>query len=195
MIRLNLRIRWGPWQTPALILACLAVLLLAAIAGVALRPSQATAQDAPAAYYPNITGRHYYLTNFNVTGNQAATACSAGYHMASLWEIYDTSTLRYNTGHPEAYVKADSGSGPPSYWYGWVRTGYDSSTAATAGAGNCSAWSVTTGSGTIARLNRDWITTQGGVDPWDAVPFVCNGTAPVWCAGNFSISYLPLVRR
>jgi hypothetical protein len=194
-MRLDLRIRWGPWKSPALILASLAVLLLAVAAGYAPRSSPASAQPAPATYYPNLTGRHYYLTNFSVTGNQATTACSSGYHLASLWEIYDPSNMKYDTSHPDAYTKADSGSGPPSSWYGWVRSGYDSSTSTIPGTGNCSAWTGTTGSGTIARLNSNWLTSQGAVDPWEPDFWSCTGTVPAWCIGEFSISYLPLVRR
>jgi hypothetical protein len=85
----------------------------------------------------NANGNLFYLTNFSRNANQVLTACAAGYHMASLWEIYDPSNLTYDTSHPEAYVKADSGQGPPSLWYGWVRTGFDNSASSKPGAGNC----------------------------------------------------------
>ena len=64
--------------------------------------------------------RAFYLTTTTHTGAQATTACAAGFHMASLWEIFDPSNLRY-----DATVGAtadDSGAGPP-FLGGWVRTG------------------------------------------------------------------------
>jgi hypothetical protein len=127
--------------------------------------------------------RHVYLTAANYATNQVRTACASGYHMASLWELYDVSNLVYDYGHPAAYTKADSGYGPPSYWYGWVRTGYDSSSSSTTGTGNCNNWSNTSSSvyGVSARLSRTWETAPGDIGPWDATSFTCNFTGPVWC--------------
>jgi hypothetical protein len=128
-------------------------------------------------------GKLYYLTDFSVNGSQALTACTAGYHMASLWELYDLSNLRYNSSHPDAYVKADSGQGPPSLWYGWVRTGYNSSVSNVAGQGNCANWTSTTPSenGTIMRLTNNWAVSPGGIGSWEPDPWTCGGTAPIWC--------------
>ena len=55
--------------------------------------------------------RQFCLTKTGFNGSQALTACAAGYHMASLWEIFDTTVLRYNTAL--GLTKPDSGSGPP----------------------------------------------------------------------------------
>ena len=41
--------------------------------------------------------RKFYLTQALHNGAQALSACAQGYHMASLWEIHDTSNLRYDT--------------------------------------------------------------------------------------------------
>ena len=54
----------------------------------------------------------YYLTQTTHNGGQARSACAAGYHMASLWEILDTSNLRYNT--ELGFTQEDSGFGPPT---------------------------------------------------------------------------------
>ena len=41
--------------------------------------------------------RGYQVTTGTFDGSQALTACASGYHMASIYEIYDTSRLRYDT--------------------------------------------------------------------------------------------------
>ncbi|MFX1355393.1 MAG: hypothetical protein ACFFGP_15680, partial [Promethearchaeota archaeon] len=55
--------------------------------------------------------RQYYLTDTptGFTGADADTACAAGYHMASLYEILDTSNLKYNTDLGQ--TREDSGEG------------------------------------------------------------------------------------
>jgi hypothetical protein len=82
--------------------------------------------------------RSYYLTRSTFTGAHVLTACTSGYHTASLWEIYDTSNLRYNT--TLGITVDDSGSGPPD-GAGWIRTGYFSSgKASVIGQDNCFTW-------------------------------------------------------
>jgi hypothetical protein len=41
--------------------------------------------------------RSFYLTQSLFTGSDALSACADGYHMASLWEVFDTTGLKYNT--------------------------------------------------------------------------------------------------
>ena len=92
--------------------------------------------------------RKYYLTRVQVTGSKALSACAAGYHMASLWEIVDTTALQYDTAL--GVTVPDSGSGPPTdasdgfgfvSAFGWVRTGSSSATnGQNAGLSNCTAW-------------------------------------------------------
>jgi hypothetical protein len=67
-------------------------------------------------------------------GNETLTACAKGYHMASIWEILDTSNLSYNTDL--GVIVDDSGSGPPNAIEGWIRTGDVTSDHFT----NCKAW-------------------------------------------------------
>src|SRR5262245_25332331 len=65
--------------------------------------------------------RKFYLTQDNTfDALEAPNACAAGYHMASLWEIFDPSSLVYDTalGH-----LSGDGSGPPEFHIGWIRTG------------------------------------------------------------------------
>ena len=148
-------------------------------------------------YLPGSSGRHFYLTNANYLPNAALTACGVGYHMASLWEILDVSNLTYDYAHPAAYTQADSGYGPPSNWYGWVRTGGSSSNSSTAGSGNCLNWSSNSGSdyGVAVRLSNTWETAPGDISTWDATSFNCTFISPVWCVGNFNTVFLPLIMK
>jgi hypothetical protein len=126
---------------------------------------------------------HFYLTDATYETNQVKTACATGYHMASLWEILDVSNLIYDYDHPAAHVKDDSGQGPPSYWYGWIRTGQDSSGSGTTGSGNCLNWTTTGSSeyGVAVRLSRTWETAPGDIFTWDATSFSCGFLGEVWC--------------
>jgi hypothetical protein len=129
------------------------------------------------------SGSSFYLTDANFATDNALTACASGYHMASLWEILDVSNLVYAYNHPDAHVKVDSGNGPPSGWYGWVRTGWFSSGSTTAGTGNCLNWTSTSSANSAAsvRLATAWETAPGDISTWDATSFTCNFSGPVWC--------------
>lgn len=71
------------------------------------------------------TRRVFYLTRDAFTGAQALTACTTGFHMASIWEINDTTVLRYDS--TLGRTNGDSGpGGPPANEdtaLGWIRTG------------------------------------------------------------------------
>lgn len=157
----------------------------------------ASQSEIISSYWPPSAGRHFYLTKGYFYPDQALTACSTGYHMASLWEILDVSNLTYDYGHPAAYVRDDSGFGPPSGWYGWVRTGYASSSSSTTGTGNCDSWTsrLNTAYGVSVRLSHTWETAPGDISTWDATSFTCNLIGPVWCIGDFYQIYLPLIQK
>ncbi len=144
---------------------------------------QAAISLAPAA---SGGGRLVYLTNTSYLTNVAKTACAPGYHMASFWELSDISNLTYDYTSPLAYTKADSSYGPPSGWYGWVRTGYDSSGSSTTGTGNCLNWTTAdlANSGVAVRLSTAWETAPGDIGPWDATSFTCSFSGPVWCVAD-----------
>ena len=144
--------------------------------GPALQPRSQAAQQF-------VTLRAFYLTDENYGADEALAACASGYHMASLWEVLDVSALAYVYDHPDAHTKDDSGRGPPSHWYGWIRTGYSSGSSDTAGIGNCRSWTSTVSghSGTIVRLTYDWTAAGTVVGPWEADAFTCSSVAPVWC--------------
>jgi hypothetical protein len=128
--------------------------------------------------------RRFYLTQTTHNGSQALTACASGYHMASLWEIFDTSNLRYNT--VLGVTQDDSGFGPPSGFLGWMRTGRFASAVNSAGGANCDAWTSADAEdfGTAAGLNPDWtgdINPGKSIHPWIAFAVFCDITRPVWC--------------
>lgn len=130
------------------------------------------------------TRKSYYLTRTGHIANEALTACATGYHMASLWEIFDTSNLKYNT--VLGVTQDDSGFGPPSQALGWIRTGRFASAVDTPGGANCNAWTSDDSEdfGTAAGLNNDWtgdINPGKNIHPWTAFANPCNTGEPVWC--------------
>jgi hypothetical protein len=195
MIRLVIKLH-SNWRVPALLL-CLSLLLFAAGSVAAQEGPAASTQAASVPYLPRSSGRHFYLTNLNYPTDQVLTACSPGYHTASIWEILDVSNLTYDVNHPDAHKKADQGYGPPSYWHGWVRTGWDANTSNVTGTGNCSNWTSksNTAYGVSVRLSRTWETAPGDLSTWDANSFTCNLTGPVWCVMDVKHVYLPFMRR
>lgn len=131
----------------------------------------------------NLVSRGYYQTIGTFAGNQALTACTSGYHMATLAEILDTSALRYAKEIPGAAQSADSGSGPRYSISGWIRTGVASQINNQVGAANCAVWTsnVSTSFGTTVGLNPDWLGAITNISPWFGVTFTCNTLRPVWC--------------
>jgi hypothetical protein len=129
------------------------------------------------------TQRTYYLTQTTHNGSQASTACASGYHMASLYEIIDPSNLRYNT--ELGSNNADSGFGPPTGQFGWIRTGQVANDFDVPGFGNCNAWFSASSfdRGTIAHLTPLWESLNVTViAPWESPSTAdCNQTRKVWC--------------
>jgi hypothetical protein len=122
--------------------------------------------------------------------------CADGYHFASLWEILDPASLKYNTSL--GYTRADSGQGPPTYLAGWVRTGYDDSTSSTTGIGNCTGWDSFSSSynGTVVYLPHNW-TAATNIHAWIADSYTCNLYSRVWCVADNvgGPVYLPIILR
>ncbi len=106
-----------------------------------------------------VTPKSYYLTNNPVEADDVDSACDPGFHMASYWEILDTTTLYYDQEASRSYLsQPDQGSGPPSDIAGWVRTGNASNAGDTAGTANCNNWTSTEHDeyGTVVRLLEVW---------------------------------------
>jgi len=141
--------------------------------------------------------RRYYLTKTTVPGNQALTACAAGFHMASRFEILDVSVLDYDPHL--GFTTDDSGAGPPSAAAkygstapsGWMRTGGGSQyTDATRAPGiaftNCATWASNSHDayGTVGWLT-DRFTAADGAAPWQGGSESCDLPQHVWCVENY----------
>jgi hypothetical protein len=137
--------------------------------------------------------KKYYLSALMAYGNTALTRCGTGYHMASVYEIYDPSNLQYAWDDPNAYLTDDSGKGPPAGEDGWVRTGESEQEGPGpdgAGVANCLAWTSNDGGhfGTAVSISPEWTDpTAGGYflnvpgTLWMGLTFACNEQLPVWC--------------
>jgi hypothetical protein len=133
--------------------------------------------------------RRYYLTKTTHDGANATSACPSGFHMASLYEIYDTASLRYDV--KLGAFSADYGRGPPtdSPAEGWIRTGYTANTISYPGQVNCSGWANNGASskGTVLRLISDWALVDpssplnNAIFPWLSNEEFCNNMKRVWC--------------
>lgn len=134
--------------------------------------------------------RRYYLSLNTANGSQALTACEAGFHMASRWELMDLANLEYDTVRGMAL--ADSGTGPPvssiatpSQAYGWAHMGTNSLSANSLGSSNCAAWtddgSGGAGGGTVLLLDALWANSTGGNPPWNLGSHACGNANRVWC--------------
>jgi len=120
--------------------------------------------------------RKYYLTKTGYDGAHALTACTGGYHMASLFEIVNPSQLSYNTSL--GFTEADSGQGPPNAG-GWVRTGEP------ANSENCKAWttfsSSDNGPSLYVPVASSWRSPAIEATPWDTIFISCDSDSAVWC--------------
>ena len=116
-----------------------------------------------------------------VDGASPATACAVGYHMASLWEIYDPTGLQYD--QTLGLTSADMGQGPISDELGWVRTGQVARVAGGPGDSNCNAYTSRDAEhrGSFALLQEDWETTVSATPPWQTFESSCHVPRRVWC--------------
>ena len=128
----------------------------------------------------------FYLTQEVFLGSAALTACAGGYHMASLWEILELGSLKYDTSR--GFVTPDAGSGPPSTQPGWVRTGYYPFSANVPGGSNCEVWTSSSSGeyGTSVMLEPSWSpnAVASPISPWRAGTFSCDYRIQVWCVHN-----------
>jgi hypothetical protein len=124
--------------------------------------------------------RRFYVTQSSVNGANALSACGPGFHMASLWEIHEPSSLQYDAslggGAP------DLGLGAPSDYLAWVRTGANTQDPEP-GAKHCNQWTTASAgsSGTLVMLTDNWLATNTATWPWIAVVEPCSSSRPVWC--------------
>jgi hypothetical protein len=127
-----------------------------------------------------------YATTTQFNGANADTACAPGFHMAALYEIFDSSEWEYDTAR--GLVNTDSGQAWPTGFPGWIRTGYLARSLAIdpPGNANCNGWSVSAASsfGTVAYPSADWDTGApvSPVHPWITSTSDCSQLRTVWCA-------------
>lgn len=144
--------------------------------------SHISSLEAQVAALANKVPRKFYLTRTTHDGAHALTACARGYHMASMWEILDTSNLCYDT--ELGITTGDSGSGPPGNFDGWIRTGYLTSGSGPPGNSNCQGWTSSgpADNGSAAALRSYWNSTEVNVvTPWSTATLLCGFSIPVWC--------------
>jgi len=161
--------------------------VVALLAYLVLTGERAVASETETAMVQATGMRQFYLTELEYKGDEALTACAAGYHMASLWEIADPSNLKYATSL--GFTREDSGYGPP-YKNGWVRTGYANYGGNTAGWANCHVWSSheSGDDGTRAYLPGDWTAGDQDMGVWGVITGGCAGSASVWCIEDEGVS-------
>jgi len=129
--------------------------------------------------------RWYYVTTSPVAGAEPDEECATGFHMASMYELLDMSNLRYDT--TRGVTMADSGSGPPRWTKGWVRTGNDAEDGNYRGLANCLAWSSSDEGhyGTVVEVNQPtvdtWHSSSITISPWYSSTLTCNENSSVWC--------------
>jgi hypothetical protein len=205
MYGVQLRIRYH-WRVVSSVLLALALLPVLVLTALTVNRARAITPDSLSASGAASGARQYYLSRSYVQADEAPSACTAGYHFASIWEIADPSTLRYNTtlGLPSS----DSGEGPPTAIslfgspvsvHGWVRTGYSFSTSGSIGQANCATWLSKYGFyfGTVANLPSNWTGGEQDVGVWNTEVRTCDTHSWVWCVQDDTIFhvYLPVVLR
>jgi hypothetical protein len=157
-----------------------------------LQPAAGAWQTTGNPSLANMAQRKYFLTEAYMAPNLAPLACAlaGNYHMASLWEIYDPSQLRYDSDNPDAFTGLDDqGEGPPANpaRRGWIRTGGIGTDGLGSTPANCYAWTSTASNdyGVTVGLNVYWYETPTvPIHPWDVAERACNTTAQVWCVEN-----------
>lgn len=174
VININLTRGLLAWSTVAI----LGVVFLGYLIGGG---QETAAAEVQAASVSSTGMREFYLTKGVSTGAAARTACATGFHMASLWEILDVSNLAYNVEY--GYMKADSGSGPPTFRDGWVRTGFTEDATQAQGRGNCNVWtsSTSTDYGTLVWLPDQWDAGTAEIHTWVAGYSSCSAGHQIWC--------------
>jgi hypothetical protein len=182
------------WLTP---------LLLIALGFVLLTQQETSLADSPQIPYqtplsnPSPILGSYYLSKSQYDGVGAINACEAGFKMATLWEILDTSILHYDTSLGYQPASGDAGMGPPSGEVGWVRSGGVASIGSGAGNGNCAVWTynVAGSYGTVIALPNNWTTPGSSLGVWLADYRECNTRQRVWCFRSPVDIFLPVVYR
>lgn len=124
--------------------------------------------------------KRYYLTPGFYPGNHGANDCALGFHMASLFELYDPSGLEYDA--TLGVTSVDSGSGPPvgAVSRGWARNGSNSDSCQSVGI----PWATSSasGEGMAAWLEPGYsLSAPTGSPSWVTELWACNTSNRIWC--------------
>lgn len=154
---------------------------IAAAAGLLIAGSLLTLSSSAAGPKHKDSRRAFYLSQNGVPADQALTACVPGFHMASLYEILDPSSLRYDASLGLSFE--DTGAGP-TRGPGWIRTGTIgwSTAISVPGDANCNAWQSTSPdiNGSTVGLGT-WDHAATSISPWSALVVACHSIVRVWC--------------
>lgn len=115
--------------------------------------------------------RRFYIaqTSGGFAGGEAATACAAGFGVASVWELANPAVLEYDRNLGATDYES---SGPPEFFRGWAYVGTDDQ--------DCADWTLSgAGLGTQIRLNRD--PADQDVGPWEVLMSPCDSRTNVYC--------------
>jgi hypothetical protein len=123
--------------------------------------------------------RAFYLTESEVMGGATLTACATGFRMATAWELYDPSNLRYASDSEGAGDVHREGTfpGPSSGREGWIRVGYGESGILNDLRSGCSGWTSS---------DPSHFGTHASLHPVSSPPFSfavgnCDDERRVWC--------------
>ena len=130
-------------------------------------------------YFTN-SRRKFYLTRTNHTGASADTACAAGFHLASPFDILDPTVLDYDSSLGDT---SDPRGGPPTGSSGWAHSSTQPSTLNLAGIASCDNWSSSSSShyGSVVQLQASWTAPATVISPWHGGTWNCASIAPAWC--------------
>ena len=133
--------------------------------------------SSKSAEYTAAEQRSFYLTQDTYLPTETESACAEGYHFANIFELDSFSTLTYNTNL--GLGLGDSGLGPPSLEWGWIRNETQNSTD-----DNCSNWTESSpeSTGSIAFME--------GPQEWGEVAGFCDLRVRVWCVSNYDKNLL-----
>lgn len=129
--------------------------------------------------------RRFYLSSGSYHGDQARFVCASGFHMASLYEVWDPSGLAYDTRR--GYAGGDGA--PPVSAFGWLATGGLGTDFNAAGQANCLGWGSASSQawGSLGQLNSGWTYFGTGstpptlASPWLLETDTCDKGHGVWC--------------
>jgi len=125
--------------------------------------------------------KRFYLTQNRHQGDTVLSACTIGFHTASHTELQGLASYAYD--YVLGITVADSGSGAPVSYWGWIRSGQSTGL----NIFNCDGWTRGDGTdrGTAIKYNPIHVSISDQVDDpshlHNSTYYDCNVTVRVWC--------------